>query len=55
VRYDGAPEDLLLTVVLAAPAAVAFDGTIRAVAVATVVLGAAYVAVRRRVPDALGM
>jgi hypothetical protein len=49
VRYDGAPEDLLLTAVLAAPALVVFAGPVRWVAVGTVAVGAVYALVRKRV------
>jgi hypothetical protein len=51
VRYDGSPEDLLLTVLLAGPGIVWFDGPVRTLALATVVLGAVYAAVRKRIPD----
>lgn len=50
VRYDGSPEDLLLTVAFAVPGVVAFSGPVRWVCVAGIVGAAAYVAVRRRVP-----
>jgi len=55
VRYDGAPEDLLLTVVLAIPAVATFDGWLRALVVGGVVLAAAYTLCRKRVPDWLGI
>ncbi|WP_336024730.1 metal-dependent hydrolase [Halobellus salinisoli] len=55
VRYDGAPEDLLLTVALAVPAAATFEGWLRALVVAGVVLAAAYTLLRKRVPDLLGI
>lgn len=55
IRYDGAPEDLLLTVVLAAPAVATFDGWLRALVVAGVALAAAYTLFRKRVPDWLGI
>jgi hypothetical protein len=51
VRYDGAPEDLLLTLLLAMPGLVLFDPPVRAVTLAVVAVGVAYVAVRKRVPD----
>ncbi|MFC6875170.1 metal-dependent hydrolase [Halobellus marinus] len=51
VRYDGAPEDLLLTVVLAAPAALTFEGWLRSLVVGGILLAAAYTLVRKRVPD----
>jgi hypothetical protein len=49
VRYDGAPEDVLATAVLAAPTYLVFDGTVRTVVGGIVLLGAAYAAVRKRV------
>ncbi|WP_144904128.1 metal-dependent hydrolase [Halobellus captivus] len=55
VRYDGAPEDLLLTVVFAVPAIVAFDGWLRALVVAGVLLAVAYTLFRKRVPEWLGI
>ncbi|WP_049984966.1 hypothetical protein [Halobellus rufus] len=55
VRYDGAPEDLLLTVVLAVPAAATFDGWLRGLVVGGVVIAAAYTLFRKRVPDWLGI
>lgn len=55
VRYDGAPEDLLLTVALAVPAAVTFDGWLRALVAGGVLLAAAYTLFRKRVPDWLGV
>ncbi|MFD1598190.1 metal-dependent hydrolase [Halobellus rarus] len=55
VRYDGAPEDLLLTVGLALPAAVTFDGLLRTVVVAGVLLAVVYTVFRKRVPEWLGV
>jgi hypothetical protein len=55
VRYDGAPEDLLLTVGLSLPAAVTFDGWLRALVVAVVLLAAVYTFIRKRVPEWLGV
>ncbi|MFC6824146.1 metal-dependent hydrolase [Halopelagius fulvigenes] len=55
VRYDGAPEDFLLTVALAAPAAYVFDGGVRLVVVVGVLLALAYTVFRKRVPDVLGI
>ena len=48
-RYDGAPEDVLATAVLAAPTLLVFDGSIREVVGGLVVVGAVYAAVRKRV------
>lgn len=50
IRYDGAPEDLLATAVLAAPALVVFDGPVRLLAAGTVAVGAVYAAFRKRLP-----
>lgn len=50
VRYDGAPEDLILTVVLALPAIFLLDGLARWVGVAVVAIGVVYAAVRKRLP-----
>jgi len=55
VRYDGAPEDLLLTIGLALPAAVTFDGWLRALVVAGVLLAVVYTLFRKRVPEWLGV
>ncbi|MFC4358626.1 metal-dependent hydrolase [Halobium salinum] len=49
IRYDGAPEDLLLTVLLTAPALVVFEGPVRLVALGTIAVGVVYAAVRKRV------
>lgn len=49
IRYDGAPEDLLLAAVLAAPALVVFEGPVRWAAAGMVAVGAVYAAVRKRV------
>jgi hypothetical protein len=54
VRYDGAPEDVLLTTLAAVPAVLAFVGALRWLAVGCVVLAVAYATVRRRVPDWIG-
>ncbi len=50
VRYDGAPEDLLLAVVLAAPALVVYDPPVRTLVAAMLVLAGGYSLVRKRVP-----
>jgi hypothetical protein len=52
VRYDGAPEDLALTVLFAIPGVVFHDGLVRQVAIGLVVLGALYALVRKRLPEA---
>ena len=51
VRYDGAPEDLLLTVLLLSPGLAVFDSTVRRVALTLMVVGGAYTLVRKRLPD----
>jgi hypothetical protein len=51
VRYDGAPEDVLLTVVLSVPALVVYDPPVRTLVLGMLVLAVAYAAVRKRVPD----
>jgi len=51
VRYDGAPEDYLLTVVCLAPGLVAFGATVRHVALGFIAVGGAYTLVRKRLPD----
>lgn len=50
IRYDGAPEDLALCVLVGAPAVYLFDGPIRWLAVGGLVVSVAYVAVRKRLP-----
>ncbi|MFC6836631.1 metal-dependent hydrolase [Halomarina ordinaria] len=51
VRYDGAPEDLALTVGFALPGIVLFDGAVRYLCLAGVALAAVYALFRKRVPD----
>jgi len=51
VRYDGAPEDYLLTVLLLTPGLFVFDSTVRRVALAFIAVGGAYTLVRKRLPD----
>lgn len=51
VRYDGSPEDLALTVMLAIPGLLAFGGAIRAVVAGLVVAGGGYALVRKRLPE----
>lgn len=55
VRYDGAPEDFLLTVVLSAPAVYVFDGGIRLVVLGGIAVALVYTVFRKRVPDVLGI
>jgi hypothetical protein len=48
IRYDGAPEDLLLAALLAIPSLLVFDGPIRTAVVAALVVSTAYASVRKR-------
>jgi hypothetical protein len=51
VRYDGAPEDLALGVVLALPPIFLFEGPLRTLAVLGVGVSAVYTLVRKRIPE----
>lgn len=51
IRYDGAPEDLLATVVFGVVPYLVFDGPIRALLVAGVAVGTVYTLLRKRLPD----
>jgi hypothetical protein len=51
VRYDGAPEDLLLARVLSVPGLYLFGETVRTLTIAGLVVGVVYTLVRKRVPD----
>jgi hypothetical protein len=51
IRYDGAPEDLAAATLLAVPGLLVFDGELRAITVAMLLVSAGYVAVRKRLPD----
>jgi hypothetical protein len=50
VRYDGAPEDLAVAVVIGVPSALAFGPPIQRVAGAALLVSAGYVGVRKRLP-----
>ncbi len=50
VRYDGAPEDLLLSVTLAVPLWFTLEGILRWVVVASLTVAVVYTAVRRLLP-----
>ena len=50
IRYDGAPEDAALAVVLGVVALVGFDRWVDAVVVAGIVLSIGYALIRRRIP-----
>lgn len=51
VRYDGSPEDLLLSAVFAGGLSLVTTGPVRWLAVALLTVSAAYTLVRRRLPD----
>ena len=56
-RYDGSPGDFAVSCILAVPVVVAFDGSVRALAVVLVVVGGVYALFRKRIPrsvDRLG-
>jgi hypothetical protein len=48
IRYDGSPEDLLLSILLALPLLVLLDGTLRQIVIVILAIAIAYTAVRRR-------
>lgn len=54
VRYDGAPEDLALAVVLLVPGFAVFGPGVRAFAVGTLVVGVGYALCRKRIPQLSG-
>lgn len=47
IRYDGAPEDAVATVVLAVPAVLVYEGHVETAVFGGVVIGVAYAAIRR--------
>jgi len=51
VRYDGAPEDLLLAVACSAVGLLAFEGIIEAVLLGGARLSAGYTVIRKRLPE----
>ncbi|UPV75154.1 metal-dependent hydrolase [Halorussus limi] len=51
IRYDGAPEDLVLTAVFSLPGLLLFDGAVRALTVVGLVVAVVYVAVRKQLPE----
>ncbi|WP_224268125.1 metal-dependent hydrolase [Haloprofundus salinisoli] len=51
VRWDGSPEDLLLTLLFSLPGLVLFEGPVRVLTAAVLVVAVVYAAVRKRVPD----
>ncbi|WP_411964402.1 metal-dependent hydrolase [Haloferax sp. YSMS24] len=55
VRYDGAPEDLGLTLLFAIPPLLVFDGGIRLAVVAGVAIALFYTGFRKRMPDWFGI
>jgi hypothetical protein len=50
IRYDGAPEDLLLSTVLGVPLLIALDGVFRWIVVSAIIVGMVYTTVRRMLP-----
>jgi hypothetical protein len=55
VRYDGAPEDFVLTLLFALPGLLVFDGEIRVAVGVGVVIALVYTGFRKRMPDWLGI
>ncbi len=51
VRYDGAPEDLALCALASLPAVLLFDGVIRWLVLAGLLLSVLYTAFRKRIPE----
>ncbi|MFC4447551.1 metal-dependent hydrolase [Halorussus aquaticus] len=51
IRYDGAPEDLLLVGLFSLPGLLLFDGVVRQLTVVGLALSVVYVAVRKRLPE----
>ncbi|WP_135806725.1 metal-dependent hydrolase [Halorussus marinus] len=51
IRYDGAPEDLLLASAFSLPGLVLFDGVVRQLTIGALAVSVVYVAVRKRLPD----
>ncbi|ELZ79439.1 hypothetical protein C455_07642 [Haloferax larsenii JCM 13917] len=47
IRYDGSPEDLALTLVLAVPPVVVFDGLVELLVIAAVAISGVYVLLRK--------
>ncbi|WP_232686413.1 metal-dependent hydrolase [Halobacterium zhouii] len=50
IRYDGAPEDLLVAAVLSLPGLLLFDGLVRQLSLALLALSLLYTLVRKQVP-----
>ncbi|WP_137284735.1 metal-dependent hydrolase [Halorussus salinisoli] len=51
IRYDGAPEDLVLAGVFSLPGLFVFDGAVRTLTVVALAVSVVYVAVRKRLPE----
>jgi hypothetical protein len=51
IRYDGAPEDLLTTLVLSVPGLVLFGDAVRTLTLLGIALGVGYALVRKRLPE----
>jgi len=54
IRYDGAPEDLFLSIVLIVPGIILFTEPIPVLATVALVVGILYVAIRKEIPDRFG-
>ncbi|MFB6204423.1 MAG: metal-dependent hydrolase [Candidatus Nanohaloarchaea archaeon] len=53
VRYDGAPEDFLLTLLFGVPAYLLYEGRIALLVLAAIVIGGLYSLIRRRLTEFL--
>ena len=51
IRYDGAPEDLLLAGIFSLPGLLLFDGAVRTLTLVGLAISVVYVAVRKRLPE----
>jgi len=51
IRYDGAPEDLVLAGAFSLPGLLVFDGVVRQLTIAALAVSVVYVAVRKRLPE----
>jgi hypothetical protein len=51
IRYDGAPEDFLLCLVLAVPVYMTVEGSLELLVIATVLVGGIYTLVRKKLLD----
>ncbi|WP_121822922.1 metal-dependent hydrolase [Halostella salina] len=51
IRYDGSPEDFVLGAVVAVPALLTFDGTVRTAVIAALATSLVYTVVRKRIVE----